>query len=383
MADEKKLVHYLRLRASDDLPFLQGGMCDELIVNANQLENSPESTAAHLRGTGYSIMVDPVLWRFQVPEWWRNDRGETKRNYRRLAKRYSEGTSVRMEEGGLLDAVKTAAEWERLSANIVRYQRDRLEINCQLDLLDPTMSPELRPSRFIAPALVADSSRADEVNRLLSEGAAAAAGGPVLAMVVIPKERLTLARIDELLRTVPEVGLRGALLWTPGVTEDFLVGNHDALAALVLAIRTLGSRGIPVIQTQLGYTAAALSVVGIAGVGHHVGWVDSGEPAQESGGFARSCRTYVPGIRSSMRFSDAERCGRRLSSAEYENRYCECAFCLGVFARGEHPLDILLEDQPVGQSTRRTPTSRATSANIWHYLLARAWELRAFSSRSF
>ena len=84
-----------------------------------------------------------------------------------------------------------------------------------------------------------------------------------------------------------------------------------------------------------------------------------------------------------MRFSDAERCGRRLSSAEYENRYCECAFCLGVFARGEHPLDILLEDQPVGQSTRRTPTSRATSANIWHYLLARAWELRAFSSRSF
>lgn len=383
MAEVKTLVHYLRLRASDELPFLQGGMCDELIVNANQLENSPESTAAHLRGTGYSYMIDPVLWRFQVPEWWRNDKGETKRNYRRLAKRYSEGTSIRMEEGRLLDAVKTAAEWERLSANIVRYQKDRLEISCQLDLLDPTMSRELRPSRFIAPALVAESSREDEVNRLLIEGAAAAAGVPVLAMVVIPKERLTMSRIDELIRTVPETGVRGVLLWTPAVTEDFLVGNHEALAALVLVIRTLGSRGIPVIQTQLGYTAAALSVVGIAGVAHHIGWVDSGEPAQESGGFARSCRTYVPGIRSSMRFGDAEACGRPLSRVQYEERYCECDFCVGVFSRGEHPLDILLEDQPVGLSTRRTPTSRATSANIWHYLLARGLEVRAFSSRRF
>lgn len=383
MADEKRLVHYLRLRASDDLPFLQGGMCDELIVNANQLENSPESTAAHLRGTEYSYMVDPVLWRFQVPELWRNNTGETKRNYRRLARRYSEGTDIRMEECGLLDAVKTAAEWERLAANIVRYQMDRLEVSSQLDLLDPKMSRELRPSRFIAPALVADSSREDEVNRILIEGATAAASEPVLAMVVIPKSRLSLRRIDELLRSVPDAGLRGVLLWTPGVTEDFLVENHDALAALVLSIRTLGGRGIPVIQTQLGYTAAALSVVGAAGVAHHVGWVDSGEPARESGGFARSCRTYVPGIRSSMRFHDAERCGRPLGIAEYQDRYCECVFCSGVFSRGEHPLDVLLEDQPVGQSTRRTPTSRATSANIWHYLLARSLEVHAFSSRNF
>ena len=85
----------MRLRASEDFAYLHGGLCDELIVNANQLENSPESTAAHIRGTGYSYMVDRVLWRFQVPEWWRNDKGDTKRNYRKLATHYSDGTGLR------------------------------------------------------------------------------------------------------------------------------------------------------------------------------------------------------------------------------------------------------------------------------------------------
>src|SRR5438105_9195350 len=60
--------HLVRLRRSDDLPFLRPGMLDELMINANQLENSPESTAAHLRKTGLRYMVDPVLWRFQEPQ---------------------------------------------------------------------------------------------------------------------------------------------------------------------------------------------------------------------------------------------------------------------------------------------------------------------------
>ena len=379
MTDDKKLVHYMRLRTSEDLPYLQGGMCDELIVNANQLENSPESTAAHLRGTGYGYMVDPVLWRFQVPEWWRNDKGETKRNYRRLATHYSEGTNLHLEEGHLLETVQTVAEWKRLAANIVRYEKDRLDASCQLDLLDPMLSRELHPSRFIAPALVALSSKEDEVNHLLVEAAAEEAGEPVLAMVVIPKERLTLDQVGDQLRTVPEASARGYLLWTPGVTEEWLVSRHDAFAALVVAIRTLARRGVPVIPTHLGYTAAALSLVGVAGIAHHLGWVDNGEPAQELGGFARSCRTYVPGVRGVMRFHDAHRCGRDLDAPEYRDRYCECAFCAGLFARGMHPLDVLLADQQVGQSTRRTPTSQATGANFWHYLLARSSEVQAFS----
>lgn len=382
MAEQKKLVHYMRVRTSDDLRYLQGGLCDELIVNANQLENSAQATAAHLRGTGYGYMIDPVLWRFQVPEWRHNEKGETKRNYRRLAKRYAQGTSISMVDGRLLDTVQKSSEWEQLATNVIAYQRERLDEMCRLDLLDPLLSRELRPSRFVAPALVAQSRREDDVNHLLIEAAAAAAGEDVVGMVIIPRERLNMAEIGDLLKTVPDKGVRGFVLWTPGMTEDHLVATHDAFAALVTVIQTLARRGVPVIQTQLGYAAAAMSMVGLSGVAHHLGWVDRGEPASESGGGPRSCQAYVPGVRTVMRFNAAASHGRQLGPDEYRDRFCECAFCMGLFERGEHPLDVLLEDQAVGESTRRTPSSRATGANIWHYLLSRRLEVQAFSSGS-
>jgi hypothetical protein len=74
--------------------------------------------------------------------------------------------------------------------------------------------------------------------------------------------------------------------------------------------------------------------------------------------------------------------GRPLDSTAYAERYCECAFCSGSFANGQHPLDLLLEDQYVAFKDgrgRRTPTGRAVALNTWHYLLSRRNEIRAFS----
>jgi hypothetical protein len=380
VADDRKLVHYARLRASEDLPFLQGGMCDEIIVNANQLENSSESTAAHLRATGYRYMVDPVLWRFQMPGWLRNTQGDIKRNYRRLARLYADGTRIRMEDGHLLELVERNADWERLAANIVAYQKERLNQACQLDLLDSRLSTELRPSRCIAPALVAESSREDQINRLLVQASAAAAGGPVLAMVALPRERLRMSEIADFLETVPEAGVLGYLLWTPGVTEDYLITTHESLAALIVTIRTLARRGPPVIQVQLGYTAVALSSIGVAGVAQHLGWVDQGDPAHQSGGGPASCQTYVPGVRTTKRFEDAFRCGMGLDRRAYRDLYCECRFCAGVFEQGGHPLNVLLAHQAVRGQSRNMPTSQATAANTWHYLLSRRAEVLAFSA---
>src|SRR5437879_1921056 len=96
---------------------------DEVILNANQLENSVESTAVALRRTTLPFTVDPVLWRFQVPKWWRNDRGETKSNYRRLGAAYVKGTSIKIAAGPLLETVATDDEWRMLAANVIGYQQ--------------------------------------------------------------------------------------------------------------------------------------------------------------------------------------------------------------------------------------------------------------------
>jgi len=57
---------------------------NEVIVNANQLENNPTSTATALRQTTLPFTVDPVLYRFQLPQWWRNQKGNTKKKRRSL-----------------------------------------------------------------------------------------------------------------------------------------------------------------------------------------------------------------------------------------------------------------------------------------------------------
>src|SRR5437764_3269263 len=120
---------------------------DELIINANQVENSPDSTATALRQTALPFTIDPVLWRFQEPAWWRNDKGESKKNYTRLAAAYVKGTSIQIA-GPLLDIVPGDEEWRTIASNVIDYQRSRLEpLSTQLDLCDPR---ELRPVRLRA-----------------------------------------------------------------------------------------------------------------------------------------------------------------------------------------------------------------------------------------
>jgi len=112
--------------------------------------------------------------------------------------------------------------------------------------------------------------------------------------------------------------------------------------------------------------------------------VDKGEPAEEQRFMMRSCQTYVPGVRHSIRFREAEDLGRSLGAVEYAERYCECTFCTGSFGAGEHPLDLLLEAQVIELSNGRErliPTGRAVTANTWHYLLSRRREVEAFSQR--
>ena len=153
------LHHIVRVRRSDDLTFVRPGVMDEILINANQLENSPDSTATALRQTTLPFTIDPVLWRFQIPERWRNDKGDTKKNYTRLGHAYVKGTGITIAAGPLLETIPSDAEWVTLAGNVIAYQQNRLGLMpTQLDLLEISHPRELYPVRLMAPALVADSA---------------------------------------------------------------------------------------------------------------------------------------------------------------------------------------------------------------------------------
>jgi hypothetical protein len=378
------LHHIVRVRSSDDLTYVNQGLMDEVIVNANQLENSIQATTAALWKTSLPFSVDPVLWRFQVPAWSSKANGETKRNYKRLGAAYAKRMGVTLGAAPLLDTVSTDEEWRLLAANVVAYQRDRLhDVPTQLELLADLR--ELHPARLTAPALVAFSANEDRINRMMIDAAAMEAQAGVAVQIIVPIERLIdHADLRALIASTPSDGVSSYSLWTPQVTEDRLLTDPMILATLLGMIGELSGRGIAVGHQYANYTVAALHDVGLASMTHHLGWVDKGEPVMEKGFAMRSCQTYVPGVRHCVRFYEAEALGRDLDGDQYAERYCECTFCAGMFESGQHPFDLLLETQTVEMKNgkeRLIPTARSVGANAWHFLLSRRTEVEAFSSR--
>ncbi len=379
------LHHIVRVRSSEDLTYVRSGLMDEVVVNANQLENSVQSTAACLWRTDLPYSVDPVLWRFQVPAWSRKANGDAKRNYQRLGLEYSKGTDLILGSAPLLETVSTDAQWRALAANVIAYQQGRLtDVPTQLELLADLR--ELHPARLMAPALVAFSRTEDRINRLMVEAAAIAAGEPIAAQVIFPFDRLIEEReLRAVVTSIPTDGVNSYFIWTPKVTEERLLADRELFLSLLRLVTTLADRGVPVGHQYANYSIFALREVGLAAATHHLGWVDHGEPSEEQAFMMRSCQTYVPGVRHCVRFPEASRLGGSLTAEEYRDRYCECDFCTGIFEAGDHPHDWLLKSQTITMKNGRerlTPTSQAVGANTWHYLLSRRLEVQAFSAAS-
>jgi hypothetical protein len=299
--------------------------------------------------------------------------------------RTSRERAYSFRRGPLLQTVASDKDWRVIAENVINYQRTRLEqVPAQLDFFSEDLPRELHPARLIAPALVAFSAAEDHVNHLLARHSADVATLPLSVPVIVPRERLSAAgELERVLANVPGEGVSSYLVWTPGITEERLMADRNLLGALVRLVSRLAETGIPVGHLHANYIVAALHDAGIAAVAHHLGWIDKGEPAEQVRGGLRSCQTYVPAVRHCLPFDEARNVGRSFGAGDYADRYCDCAFCVGAFAAGQHPLDLLLEDQIVTFSNgrqRRTPTSRAVTLNTWHYLLSRRQEIEAFSA---
>jgi hypothetical protein len=372
----------VRIRSSDDLTYVSHGLMDEIVINANQLENSIQTTAAALFKTTLPFSVDPVLWRFQVPTWSQKGKGETKRNYKRLGAVYAKGLDVLLGAAPLRDTVTTDEQWRNLARNVVEYQKSRLRTApTQLELL--VKLRDLHPARLTAPALVAFSEDEDHINRVMADAAIAEADRGVAVQLILPVARLVdRGAMSKLLAATPLEGVTSYSIWSPQVTEERLVGDSVVLTSLIRVIGELSARGIAVGHQYANYSVMALCAVGLGSVTHHLGWVDRGEPIAEPGFAMRSCRTYSPGVRHAIHFNEADKLAHNLPCDKYLERYCDCSFCAGMFESGMHPFDLLHETTVVELSNgqrRRTPTARSVGANTWHYLLSRRKEVESFS----
>ena len=380
------LHHIVQVRGSADLTFLRAGVMDEVVINANQVENSPDSTATALRQTTLPFAIDPVLWRFQVPERWVNDKGETKKNYARLGAAYVRGTRHQdRRRPAPSRRFRATLSGAMLARNVIAYQQNRLA------LIPPSLTSwtirtprELRPVRLMAPGLVAYSPAEDRINRLLTRQSAAAAAAPIAIPVIVPFDRLRdSVELIRLIGTLPEEGVSSYFIWTPMVTEELLLADHDVFTAVLRLIslpRRTRHPGRPSPRQLFDRSAPRHRRLG-GGASPRLD--RQGRARRRAARWSTFLQTYVPGVRHCLRFDAARDLGRQLDEPAYTQLYCECAFCSGSFAAGEHPLDVLLEDYLVpfkDGRDRQTPTGPAVTLNTWHYLLSRRLEVEAFSA---
>jgi len=379
--------HAVRVRSTDDLTYIQPGLMDEVVINANQLENSLRSTIETLQGNNLPYSIDPVLWRFQTRGWVENQDGKVKRNYGSLGSQYFRHTDIDPSDCCLSELPGDSRTWTQISTNAVQYQLRRVSsVPTQLSLL--TDRRVLSPSRVLAPSLVAFSTAEDKVNRLMAEAAADVAQSPVAVSVNVPRKRLVdAASMQALQDSLPYGdGVASYSLWLEGVPESLLMRDHDALSALLRLIEALKHRGHPIEHQHGSYLTLALCALGgVDAISHHLAWTDTGNAANGSSPPFRSCRTYAPGVRHPITFHEAEAIAGDMAASQYLELFCGCKFCKGMFDQGQHPFDILLESRDLtlkNGNSRTVPTSRSVGANTWHYLLARREEVLAFSETS-
>lgn len=375
--------HSLRIRDADEWPIVaeSPGALDGLVVNANVLEHRATVFARRVADSSLPFLIDPMLWRFQVPTWWMRDDGvTTKKNFVDLARRYSAGTGIHMGAQPLLDWVNTDDDWHKLAANVVKYQRNRLAdaagslfVNTDFYTRQPV------PAEIVAPYLLARNRNEDRINRLLIEGAAEAAGQPVIAHLALPLKRAQdpLERAAALQAVLCEEA-GGVLIWMSGMTEERLMERTEDFDGFLAVLDSLNSHGKVIGHAHSGFAAAVLRDRGLHSLIHRVHWTDDGMPAEPGGGPA-ACTTYVTALHRAVYFDRAWPLIPK-DPQEYLRQICSCFFCREAVAAGEHPMDLLMQAVEIRGprgGTRLTPSDGAIMANRFHFLWSRRLEVQS------
>jgi hypothetical protein len=384
-----RVRQFIRVRQDSDHQYLAyRPAMDGLLINANQMEHHATATTALIHKLELPYLIDPMLWRFQVPSWWlRLDdptRPTVKVNFRNLADRYFADTAVGGAEGGLPTNLADS-DWRMIASNVVAYQNARVVE--QEGPLFALVDAPTRPLEIIAPYLLAHDADEDRINTLLLRAAAEAANRKILACIALPIERFqTGAHLQTIVSAVSSDLAAGCFIWIERLSEAALVQSDTHMDTLEWLLDRLSAKDVPVWQANGGFCSAAMRDWGVTGIAHSLAWRDHGMPAAPATGIPRhSCHTYVTGLHVSKHYDEASVLGRPLSSETYQRLYCNCQFCVGAWENDQHPLDLMLQVTAVKGSRGRTayvPSEQALAANTWHYLWSRRLEVLSFDQAS-
>lgn len=370
------------------------GLYNALMLNANLVEGTPAACLSLIEAlSSKPYAIDPVSYAFALPISYLqsakvNKRtGEIshspKRTFKRLAERYGEPFvstvgARSVTPGDFTDAATRRSVVER----VLTYQRDRLEEERPQG--GPLRSPaeRIQPSVLMVPYFSIDQARTWYSTNvaLVSDAVALRIGLPTYAVVSIDR---SLLQDSDALATIAQ-GYRGTqvdgfFIWISDLVEQ-KIGKQE-LSNLIRFLQDLCSDGRPIYNMYGGYLSALLSVFGMTGLCHGVGYGERRSIVPVLGGGVPPAKYYLPPLHQTFVFAVAESILVGLSTDEYYSDICSCPVCKNVIENDfQGNFERYGESELKGMGRGGTPVFRQTANSVrfcrGHYLVARFLELQ-------
>ena len=378
---------WLRLEQHDDKAFYANvpEVGDGIVLNANLAESSAASCASFVDKMSRPFCFDPVSYRFTVPEWLLQERGEgpEKRNYSRLWKKYSSGI-----EPWSGDPLADAREVMSLSElNLAKYARNTLDYQdfqlrhawiseAQTFVGMEPLFGTFAPAAYTAPYLIQtrDGDRSTVAAASLARLTAELAK-PRGTMAVVAMEPDLLddpARMALIAKLYASCGAHAVWIWTVGLPAIALADRPTRFTNYLRLVRTLSDAGVEVGIMYGGFLAALLRFVGVKAISHGLmyGEVRGAVPA----GGGPLPNFYWPPLHRFVNYERAKAMVESMTPSEFLERVCACDICrtLVTEPRG---LNRYFEANRPGKATRDFPVRSSLELNRFHFLMARGQEM--------
>lgn len=367
---------------------------DALILNANLVEGTPAACLSLVQTLdGKPYVIDPVNHAFALPIGYLqstkvNKRTgtvsiSTKRTFNRLAERYGEPFVSTVGTRPVTPTDFSDGEIRRnMVESVLTYQKERLEEEQPQGGPLRLLTEQIHPSVLVVPYFFIDQASTWYSTNLalVNDAVALKIGLPIYAVVSIDRSLLQDWDIlATLIQGYCETQVDGFFIWISDLTE-YTIGKQE-LGNFIRLIQNLCSNGRPTYNMYGGYLSALLSLFGMTGLCHGVGYGEHRNIVPVLGGGVPPARYYLPPLHQAFVFADAASILGNLSTDEYYSSVCNCPVCQSVIGNdfpGNFQKYGETELKGVGKAGQLVFNQTANSIRTCrgHYIAARFLELQ-------
>ena len=383
---------------------------DGLTVGANLVEVTPGATASLLvklcsDSKGVPYLIDPMTYAFGSYvdpatgqsrtdlDWIKSDQKvkgqkgksvrKVKSSYQKLAEAFGTVFLSACNRGRAVDPddLKESSIRTQVCESVLEYQLTRIRdvFSADPDYRDfadkvPVPMALWAPYFYIEPSKETEWT---EINlNLAAESVSMGKSRPVYAVLCAPQGvLLDNAFLNSVAAGLPKTKVAGVWLWFSQFDERS--AKKDELGNFRKLVSTL-STSMKVYNLHGGYFSLALSLHGLAGIAHGIGYGEQKDVVPVIGQSTPTVRYYLPPLFARFGVPDIERCFSTVgvrTPADFFAKICDCVICKGVIGSSLSNFREFGERRLSSPSSKRAAQTPAAAKRCrFHFLISRLRE---------